>query len=101
MYRGSQEKENSHVAANRIDRKPWVREFLSKTEEKASHYDDNDVQENSSDENSSHKIHPLVDEVHKTVVHYHKKDKKHIGEEAFVPITLEVLKDTLNRKLMT
>lgn len=60
--------------------------------------DDNDVEEISSEESSSLKDQRVVDEVNKRVIHVHKKDKSHIGEEAFLPISLEVLRDTLNHR---
>ena len=90
----SQEKEN----VNRMNCQPWIRDFILKSSEKNMKHDDNEVEDISSDDSSSVKNMPIVDEVNKRVVHVQRKDKSHIGEEAFMPISLEVLKDTLNHR---
>ena len=53
----SQEKEN----VNRMNRQPWMREFILKSSERNKKFDDNEVEEISSDESSSLKNQPVVD----------------------------------------
>lgn len=43
-------------------------------------FEDNQAQQPNIEEISLMKTDPIVDEVNKTVIHYHKKDRKHIGQ---------------------
>ena len=89
MYRKSksQEKENCRLSANINQDWAQIRKLGSLTSRKQKLWNDNEV-EMTHEEEPSYKVEPVVDEVHKSVVHIQKKDRKHIGEEAFVPITL-------------
>ena len=53
----SQEKEN----VNKMNRHPWMRDFILKSSEKKHRFDDNEVEEVSSDDSSFMKNQPIVD----------------------------------------
>lgn len=51
----------------------------------------------SDDGKGSHEV--IVDEVHKPCQVHHRKESNHIGEEAFLPISLETLRRTLSKRI--